>query len=154
MAVIIVYVPRVSSSRLLPLWETLQDQQVGLTQASFKLLLLPWIPEHVRFCAHPQPSAPSDSKPAGLQSQIFWGPIFLVQDLWAWTPPFLETIFAVVIVLLFVGCLPGVWVFTLPRLRASYLTPCGSSFTAPVVDDLFYLCSRLSHRGAVVNEFD
>lgn len=28
-----------SSSCLLPLWESLQDQQVGLTQAPFKLLL-------------------------------------------------------------------------------------------------------------------
>ena len=29
------------------------DQQVGLTQFSFKLLLLPWVLEHVRFCVHP-----------------------------------------------------------------------------------------------------
>ena len=35
---------------LLPLWEILQDQQVGLTQAPFKLLLLPWVPEGVRLC--------------------------------------------------------------------------------------------------------
>ena len=45
-----VYVPRVSGSCLLPLWEVLQDQQVGLTQALSKVLLLPWIPEHVRVC--------------------------------------------------------------------------------------------------------
>ena len=45
-----VYVPRVSCSCLLPLWEILQDQQVGLTQAPFKLLLLPWVPEYMRFC--------------------------------------------------------------------------------------------------------
>ena len=38
---------------LLPLREVLQDLQVGLTQAPFKLLLLPWIPEHVRFCVGP-----------------------------------------------------------------------------------------------------
>ena len=32
--------------------QTLQEQQVGLTQASFKLLPLPWDLEHVRFvCA-------------------------------------------------------------------------------------------------------
>ena len=37
---------------VLTLWETLQDQQVGLTQAPFKLLLLPWVPECVRTCVH------------------------------------------------------------------------------------------------------
>ena len=47
-----VCVLRVSSSCLLPLWVVLQDQQVGLTQAPFILLLLPWVPEHVRFCVH------------------------------------------------------------------------------------------------------
>ena len=45
-----VFIPSVSSSCLLFPWETLQDQQVGLTQAAFKLLLLPWVPEHVRCC--------------------------------------------------------------------------------------------------------
>ena len=48
-----VCVPRMTSSCFLFLWETLQDQQVGLTQAPFKLLLLPWVPEHVRFCVLP-----------------------------------------------------------------------------------------------------
>ena len=42
-----VCVPRVSPRCLLPLWKTLQDQQVGPRQASFKLLLLPWVLEHV-----------------------------------------------------------------------------------------------------------
>lgn len=31
-------------------WEALQDQQVSLTYAPFKLLLLPWAPEYVRLC--------------------------------------------------------------------------------------------------------
>ena len=53
MAAASVYVPRVSSSCLLALWEAFQDQQVGLIQAPFKLLLLPWVLEHVRFCVHP-----------------------------------------------------------------------------------------------------
>ena len=35
---------------LLPLREALQDQQVGLMQVPFKLLPLPWVPEHVKFC--------------------------------------------------------------------------------------------------------
>ena len=38
---------------LLPLQEALQDQSVSLTQVSFKLLLLLWGPEHVKFCVHP-----------------------------------------------------------------------------------------------------
>ena len=50
MAVASIDVPRVSSSFLLPLQETLQDQEVGLTQTPFKLLLLLWVPGSVRFC--------------------------------------------------------------------------------------------------------
>ena len=42
-----------SSSYLLPLQETLQDHQWVLTQALFKLLLLLWVPECVRFCVCP-----------------------------------------------------------------------------------------------------
>ena len=49
----IIYVPRVSSRCLLPLGEALQDQQVGLTQAPFKSLLLPGVLECVRFCVCP-----------------------------------------------------------------------------------------------------
>ena len=39
MAASSVHVSTMSSSCLLLLWESLQDQQVGLTQAPFKLLL-------------------------------------------------------------------------------------------------------------------
>ena len=46
-----VCVPRVSSSCLLLLLETRQNYLVSLTQVLFKLLLLPWAPGHVRFCA-------------------------------------------------------------------------------------------------------
>ena len=53
MAAASVCVPRVSFSCLLPLQDTLQYQWVGLTQAPFKLLLLPWVLEHVRFCVCP-----------------------------------------------------------------------------------------------------
>ena len=44
-----VCVPRVNCSWLWSFQETLQDQQVGLTQAPLKLLLLPWVLEHMRF---------------------------------------------------------------------------------------------------------
>ena len=53
MAAACVHVSRVNCSYLLPLLETLQNQQVCLTQAPLKLLLLPWVLEHVRFCVHP-----------------------------------------------------------------------------------------------------
>ena len=52
MAAVSVCVPRMNFSCLLPLQETLQDQQVGLTQAPFKLLL-PCILEYVRFYVNP-----------------------------------------------------------------------------------------------------
>ena len=66
-----VYIHRVNCSHLLPLWETLQDQQVCLTQAHTKLLLLPWVWEHVRFLCvsiksevyFPQPSRTTGTKP-------------------------------------------------------------------------------------------
>ena len=48
-----VCVPKVSHSCPLPLQETLQDQQVCLTQASIKLLLLLWVLVNIRFCVHP-----------------------------------------------------------------------------------------------------
>ena len=34
------------------LWEAVQDQQVDLAQDPFKLRLLPWVLEHVKFCVH------------------------------------------------------------------------------------------------------
>ena len=46
-------VSKTSCSCLLPLPEALQDQQLCLTQAPFKLLLLPQVTDYVRFlCAH------------------------------------------------------------------------------------------------------
>ena len=53
MAAASVSTPRENPSLLLPLWETLQDEQVGLTQAPFKLLLLCWDSEYMRFCTCP-----------------------------------------------------------------------------------------------------
>ena len=49
MAAATVCVPGVTSRCLLPLQEALQDQEVALTQAPFKLLLLSWVLEHVDF---------------------------------------------------------------------------------------------------------
>ena len=36
----------------LPLQETPQGQQVALAQAPIKLLLLPWVPVHMKFCVY------------------------------------------------------------------------------------------------------
>ena len=48
-----VCVPRRGPCCLLPLWKSLQDQQVALSQASFKLLLLALVSECMRSCVYP-----------------------------------------------------------------------------------------------------
>ena len=53
MAAASIFFPWVSPNFLLPLREALQDQQVGLPQAPFKMLLLPWVSECVRVCVSP-----------------------------------------------------------------------------------------------------
>ena len=80
--------PQSKLQLLLPFWKNLQDQQVGLTRALIKLLLLSWVLDHVRFCVCPirvEPISHSSLglprlSPAGLQSQMFWGLLFLVPD--------------------------------------------------------------------------
>lgn len=62
------------------------DQQVRLTQAFFKLLLLSRLAERVRFCEPLLrveflfPTGSPKSSPTLFQSQTFWGLIVLVQD--------------------------------------------------------------------------
>ena len=51
--------------------ETLQDQQVGLTQGPMKSLLLQSSKSRVSFS--PNPVEFLQSRPAGLQSQMLWG---------------------------------------------------------------------------------
>lgn len=70
-------IPKESSSGLLPLWESLQGQPVGLTQAPFKSLLLPCVMECVRFCVPLGVESTSHShlvllkvSPVGLQPNI------------------------------------------------------------------------------------
>ena len=83
--------PWVSSSLSSPLWETLQNQQVGLAQASIKLLLLPWVPMCLRLCVHPlrmgslfpeEPLGLLILSPTDLQSQVLLGFIFLGSRAW------------------------------------------------------------------------
>lgn len=84
-----VYVPRGNPSCLLPLQEALQDHQVHLAQASFKLLALCLCLEHERFLhvlfksrvsVSYSPLALPHTSAAGLQNQAFWGLVFMVQD--------------------------------------------------------------------------
>ena len=49
-----------------PLQETPQGQQVALAQAPIKLLLLPGVPVHIKFCEHPL-------RVKSLFSPVLWG---------------------------------------------------------------------------------
>ena len=84
-----IFVPRRCPNCFLSLQEALQDQQGGLTQASFKVLPLCKDSEHVRFLCAPfksrvlfsySPLALPYASPAGLQSLAFRGLITPVQD--------------------------------------------------------------------------
>ena len=100
--------------------QALQDQQSALIQVHFKLLPLCWVLECEISCVPCQSRisvsykllAFSYSSSEGLQSQMFWFPIFPVKYLQAGgyygvqTPHFLGRISAIVIVFLFVACLP------------------------------------------------
>ena len=107
---------------LLSLWETLQDQQLGLRQAAFRWPLLAWVLEHVRFCEHPLrvellcPTAFCVSWKQVLLTfkvkyfrSLFPGAGALGWRAWcgAQTPCFLERTSAIVIILLFVHCPPS-----------------------------------------------
>ena len=148
-----VYVPRGSSSCLLPLWEALQDQQVGLTWGPFKLLPLHWVLEHVGFCvssirleslfptvlwlSHIQAplafkarysgAPPSQCKTPGPRNMM-WGsdPLLLEENLSNCdSPPVCGS--------------PnlGVWVLTIPYLCPSYPFHCDSFFISLAAENLF-----------------
>ena len=68
-------------SCLLTFQETLKDQEVGLTHASFKLLLLPWVLKYMRFFVSLLQDSLCFPQPTGSpESQMFWGLVFPVQD--------------------------------------------------------------------------
>ena len=77
--------PQSESSFLLPLWEALQDQQLPLVQAPFKLLIQTWVLEHVRCCISRLRAVSISYGPLALpkvsradhQSPIFWEIIFI-----------------------------------------------------------------------------
>ena len=83
-----IFIPRGSPSCLSFLQEALQDQQVGLTLAPFKLLLLCRDSEYEilgtpfksKVSCFLWPLGSPEHKPPGFQSQMFWGLVFLVQD--------------------------------------------------------------------------
>ena len=80
MAATSIYVPRVvlAASCLSRVFSKIN--KFGLTQVPFKLLLLPWVSEHVRcFCASfNSPLAPLKSSLTGLQNHIFLGLVFML----------------------------------------------------------------------------
>ena len=154
-----VYVPRVSPSCILPLWEALQDQKAVLTHAPFKLLLLPWVSEHVRFCVCPlivesvsyNPPTLAKASPTGLQSQIFWHfsswcrTPGLGSPVWGLDPSFLGKNLAIVIIFQSVGHLSK-------GMSLDYITPPALQplslwflFTFLVVEVLFCWSSGRSH---------
>ena len=83
-----------SSNYLLSVQEALEDQQWSLTQAPFRLLLLPWVLEHVRLSVHPLGVESvshsllglSEVSPTGLKAKEFCSLLFPVKDLWAGEP--------------------------------------------------------------------
>ena len=130
-------------------WEALQDQQVGLTQASLKLLPLHWVSECVRFCRHPLraeslfPTALQLSHrqiPLAFKARRPGGLVFLVWDPQAGEPDVglgphsLGRTSAIVIILLFVGHLE-VCILTTVHLCSSYLSRCCSFFISLVVEN-------------------
>ena len=144
-----IYISRRRLICLLSLPEALQDQQVGLTHASFKLLPLCWKSYYVKFCLNPlrvesllptafwlshmqallafkvRGSGGSSSwcRTPGLGSPMsYLNPSFLVENLCN------------------CGYLPvcvsanlGVWVLTIPYLFPSHLSWCDCLFTSLVV---------------------
>ena len=123
--------PEWATATLPPPQNTLQDQQVGLPQATMKSLLLPWLPVHTGPCMHPlrveslflslqslcrSPMELLQSSPAGLQSQMVWGLLLQCQTprlwslMWGLELSLLWENFCDIIVLQFVGRTPGgVW---------------------------------------------
>ena len=74
MATTSVCVSRASPSCFLPLWESLQDELVGLTQGSFKALSAMLGLEVCEILCAPFRCGDSvSSSSSGLQSQMFWG---------------------------------------------------------------------------------
>lgn len=122
MAAASIFFPWMSSSFQLLLGEALQDQQVCLPHTSFKMLLLPWILECVRVCVSPlraetgfyRPLTLLEVYPIGLQIQMFgdltfWCRTFRLGILmWGSEASFFwGKTSLIVIILPFVGCLPG-----------------------------------------------
>ena len=93
----------------------------------------------------PQPSGSPESKPRWPSKPNILGahlpgagPLGQGTQCGAWTPHSLRRDFAIVIIPLFVGYPPRVWVLTIAHLCPSYLSRCGSFFISLVVEDLFY----------------
>lgn len=125
----------------------LQDQQMGLTQASCKLPPLPEDLEHVRFCAGP---LRAESVSLALQFSC-WGTCQCRSPGWgaqcgAWTPHSLGRTSMIVIILPLVGCWPRLVGPDIPCLHPFYPSYCGSFYMPFVVETFFYQPSGCAHR--------
>ena len=133
------YFPRVSFNCLPVICLVLQDKQVSLTLASFKLLFIFWVLEHVRFlCALFLRVEPLfftlwflNISPAGLQSKYSggsnsqYGPSSWGAQHGAQTHCSLRRTSAIVIILPFIDCLLGMRVFSqFSSVTQSCLTLC------------------------------
>ena len=148
MAATSVHVHKGNSHIFLPLQEALRDHQGGLTQASFKLLLLPWIPAHMGFCVHKEkknrgevsifhsPLALLKVSPIGLQTKPSKG-----SSSWCRTPRLKIMMWSLNPSLLVEdhsscnypphlrAAHPWIWVLTIYHLHSSTLSHCGSFFS-------------------------
>lgn len=77
-----VCVSMVVCSCILPLWGTIQDQQVGVALVPLNLACeILCVPFEYEFFISYSPLGPLKVSPTGLQSQIFQGHVFPAQDL-------------------------------------------------------------------------
>ena len=157
-AVSSICIPRQNPNLLLPLQEVFQVQQVGLTQAPFKLLPLQRDPESVRAGVCPLraeslfPTVLQVSHMQALRAfkaECPGGPWCRTPKLgnlmWDPDPSVLGRLSAAVIILFWFTYLWR-YVSTPSHLQPSCLYCCGSFFISFVVDSLFCSSSGCSHR--------
>lgn len=147
-----IFVLRMSPSCLLPLQEAHQDQQMGPTQGPFKLLPLCWISECVGFCMCTLRMKSLSYCPLGLCIKAYCpskpdvlgahlpnsGPPGYKVQCGACIPCSLGKTFAIVIIFLFMSCLPrGESLSCTASPLSSYLSHCGAFFIFSVVENFF-----------------
>ena len=135
------YASRVSSSFLLHLQDTLQDQQVGLTQAPFKLLPLPCTTFKSDISIFHSLLGLLKVSLTGLQSQMFWANLPAMDpgagsSEWGSDPLLLvESLCSCLI--MHQKARPRGMVLTIPQLCLSHLSHYDSFFMSFIVEGLY-----------------